>query len=190
MRTPSKWRLPLLATAALAAGAALGGGTLALWNSTASGSAATVVAGNLDISSADVTWAETSEDVDSPQAGTFLVRQGDTATAVFPFQAVLDGDNLAANIGVDWRVAPSLPAGVTGDYVVLDADENEVASGVLGASNAALARVTAGGDYELQVTLDFAGLDDRFGADSTVQTADLGEFDVTLTQIRSGEGFE
>jgi hypothetical protein len=42
----------------------------------------------------------------------------------------------------------------------------------------------------LRVTLDFAGLSDRFGAGSAVQTADLGSFDVTLTQIRSGEGFE
>ncbi|GGF40119.1 hypothetical protein GCM10010922_14320 [Microbacterium sorbitolivorans] len=190
MRTPSKWRLPLFATAALAAGATLGGGTLALWNGTASGSAATVVAGNLDISSADVVWAETSADVTSPQAGMFLVRQGDSATATFPFEAVLDGDNLAGNIGVDWRVAPSLPAGVTGDYSVFDSDENELASGTLGAGTPSLARVTTGGDYVLRVTLDFADLSDRFGTDSAVQTADLGEFDITLTQIRSGEGFE
>ena len=190
MRTPSKWRLPLLATAALAAGAALGGGTLALWNGTAGGSAATVVAGNLEIASSDIAWAETSSDVAAPQAGTFLVRQGDSATATFPFQTVLDGDNLAANIGVDWRVSPSLPAGVTGEYSVFDSDENEVASGALGAGNPSLARVTTGGDYVLRVTLDFADLSDRFGADSAVQTADLGEFDITLTQIRSGEGFE
>jgi alternate signal-mediated exported protein len=190
VRTSSKWRLPLLATAALAAGAALGGGTLALWNGTTGGSAATIVAGDLAIASSDLAWEETSPDVASPQTGTFLVRQGDTAAASFPFHTVLDGDNLAANIGVAWNTAPSLPAGVTGTYVVLDPDENTVASGVLGADDAALARVTTGGDYVLRVTLDFAGLSDRFGAGSAVQTADLGSFDVTLTQIRSGEGFE
>lgn len=193
MSTRSRWRLPLLAVAALAAGAALGGGTLALWNGTALTPGAVINAGNLEITAtatAAPEWRETSDDVDAPQSGTFLVRQGDTATADFPFTTVLDGDNLAANIGINWTTAPTLPAGVTARFDVVDSSDATIGSGVLGTNDAALARVTAGGDYLLRVELDFSGLSDRFGAGSPVQITDLGEFDVTLAQTRSGGGFQ
>lgn len=202
MRT--RWRLPALAGVALVAGMAAGGGTFALWSADAATPAQIVNAGNLDIAAGAVTWTETSTDVpSSPQTidpATFLVRQGDTVTAEFAFTTTLQGDNMLGQLSVDWTDPSALPAGVTATYQVYDASNNALLTtepdlGAAATLNAATQQIDADDagrtdNFTVLVSLDFSGMADRFGSGSTVQTADLGTFEVTLEQSRTGVGFQ
>src|SRR5699024_8642192 len=152
----------------------------------------------LDVENGNAVWTETSSDVAAAphviDPATFLVRQGDTFTVDYDFSITLDGDNMRGAIGVTWPEAPTLPAGVTATYEVRDSDGDPVGTpetlgqdAVAGAVNAADSFDT---DYTLHVELDTAGLPDRFGQASAVQTVDLGEFSVSLEQIRTGGGFQ
>ncbi|WP_147915467.1 hypothetical protein [Ruania zhangjianzhongii] len=200
MRT--RRRLPLLAGAALLAGMVAGGGTFALWNTEATTPANIITNGNLDIEAGDIRWDETSADVASPQTdldpADFLVRQGDTIQVSYEFTTHLQGDNMLGQIEVDWADAPALPSGVSGSYQLNDSAGAELATAPLGTvvrlDDAAqqLDADDAGraDTYTLTIDLDFADLDDRFGADSAAALADLGTFDVELHQVRTGEGFQ
>lgn len=199
MRTPIRWRLPMLAAAALAAGAAAGGGTLALWNGGDPVPAATIVAGDLAAEAGAVTWTETSPDVSAAphtvDPEDFLVRRGDTFTADYDFTIALDGDNMRAAIDVSWNDSPDLPAGATGSFSLLDGSGAVLASGLtIGDDQEVVADIdpspTMETDYTLRFELDFGGIDDRFGAASAAQVADLGEIAVSLRQIRTGGGFQ
>lgn len=201
MRT--RWRLPALAGATVVAGLVAGGGTFALWNTSGSAPEQIITAGNLDIESGSTTWTETSADVATAphtiDPATFLVRQGDTVEASYEFTTHLQGDNMLGELTVDWTDSAGLPSGVSGTYQLYDGDHTP-----LMASAAALGTATtldgteqldaddAGREdtFTVAITLDFADLADRFGADSAVQLADLGNFEVTLDQVRSGEGFQ
>lgn len=197
MRTLTRWRLPVLAAAGLAIGAAAGGGTFALWNGGGDVAGATITAGDLDASAQSATWWETSPDVEAATheivPDEFLIRPGDTTRTDFGFAVTSDGDNMRAAIGIAWTTAPDLPAGVTGTYTLLDAAEAPVSTAVpLGQDTADLGVITttASAEYTIRVDLDFTGASDRFGPTSAVQTADLGEFAVDLTQVRTGGEFE
>lgn len=198
MRTIKRWRLPLLATAALATGAAVGGGTFAMWNAADPVAGAVITAGDLDVTDGEAVWKETSSDVDAAphviDPATFLVRQGDTVTVDHDFSIALEGDNMRGAIRVAWSQQPELPPGVTATYEVRDSDGIPLGTpGVLG-DDAVVGQFDAAGaldaDHTLHVALDFAGLPDRFGAGSAEQVVDLGEFSVALEQIRTGGGFE
>lgn len=198
MRTLKRWRLPLLATAALATGAAIGGGTFAMWNAGGEVAGAVITAGDLDVIDGEAVWKETSSDVDAAphviDPATFLVRQGDTLTADYDFSIALDGDNMRGAIGVSWSQDPELPAGVTGTYEVRDSAGDPLGTPVPLGDTAVVGQFDAAGaltaDYTLHIALDFAGLSDRFGAASAEQVADLGDFSVTLEQVRTGGDFE
>ena len=206
-----RWPLPTLAAAALVAGAGAAGGTFALWNGTSGTDQSAIVAGDLDISADDVEnprWYETSPDVDNtPQdidPAEFLVRQGDTVGADYEFAIELDGDNMRADLRLDWLRSPDLPDGASGSYALLDAngepalDENGTpVSGDLpgGAASVDLGVFDFDGEagsesFILSIVLDFDDLEDRFGPESEPQVADLGDFSVGLEQIREGDGFQ
>ena len=207
-----RWPLPTLAAAALVAGAGAAGGTFALWNGTSGTDQAVIVAGDLDISADDgenPRWYETSPDVDTTprdiDPDEFLVRQGDAAGADYEFAIELDGDNMRAALRLDWLRSPDLPGGVNGSYALLDADgeptldENGApVSGDLPSDGAASVDLgvfnfdgEAGSEsFILSIALDFDDLEDRFGAESEPQVADLGDFSVGLEQIREGDGFQ
>lgn len=198
----ARWRTPLLAGTALLAGLTAAGGTFALWHADTGPDGVQITAGDLDISDGGgAVWQETSADVaDAPHTidpETFLVRQGDTVEVTYQLSTHLQGDNMLGQLEVGWSDPATLPTGVSGSYTVYDA------------TGAALAPATALGtateladqqletddagrtdDFTLVVSLDFAGLDDRFGAGSTPQLADLGWFDVELHQVRTGVGFQ
>ncbi|WP_120003238.1 hypothetical protein [Nesterenkonia muleiensis] len=206
-----RWPLPALAAAALVAGAGAAGGTFALWNGTSGTDQAVIVAGALDISVDDgenPRWYETSPDVDSTPRDIdpeeFLVRQGDTVGAGYEFAIELDGDNMRADLRLDWLRSPDLPEGVSGSYELLDADGEPVldengmpVSGDLpdGATSVDLGVLDFDGQarsegFILSLALDFDDLEDRFGSESEPQVVDLGDFSVGLEQIREGDGFQ
>lgn len=205
----TRWRVPALAGVALLAGLATGGGTFALWTAGSAVPNVVVSSGNLDIETAGTTWTETSADVEAAphtiDPNDFLVREGDTVEVRYEFTTHLQGDNMLGELSVDWdEGAPSLPTNVTGTYAVYR---------VQGGADAALTDVTNpptlgdtvtldgnsqqidAGDagrtdtFAVVVELDFTGMPDRFDAGSTVQTADLGQLQVTLEQTRTGVGF-
>lgn len=202
-----KWPLPAMTVAALSAALVTAGGSFALWNTADTAGQTVITSGHLDLSSESGSplWKVASSDSDgaaetiSPEE--FLVRPGDTTTADFDFGVALEGDNMRAALSVDWRRAPELPEGVIGTYALLDAagepvlDEgSDPVSGPLPSEPTDLALgvfdfagETGGDDLTLQVALDFADMQDRFGRDSGPHAADLGEFAVVLDQIREGD---
>lgn len=201
MRT--RWRLPALTGATLVAGLVAGGGTFALWSNGGSTPEQIITAGNLDIESGSTTWTETSADVAAAphtiDPATFLVRQGDTVEASYEFTTHLQGDNMLGELKVDWTDPADLPSGVSGTYQLYDGADTPLmpSAAPLGTTTALdgaqqLDADDAGREdtFTVTITLDFDGLADRFGADSTVQVADLGSFEVTLDQVRTGEGFQ
>ena len=197
MLNRTQWRLPLIALAALVGGAALSGGTLAGWNAAQPASGMTVTSGDLDIESVgDPRWTQTSADVaPAPEPidpDTFLVRRGDTVTATYDFSVALAGDNMRARATVDWTRAPELPAGVTGTYTVVGGDgtQHPIGDGATADTFDLTGTGREDGTVSLVITLDFAGLDDRFGMESATQITDLGDFTVDLQQTRTGGAFQ
>ncbi|UFU03295.1 hypothetical protein LQF12_01390 [Ruania suaedae] len=195
------WRVPLLAGAALMAGLVSAGGTFALWNGSGTSAAGAITSGNLDIEILGESWTETSPDVDAaPQEidpDTFLVRQGDTFLVSYEVRTELQGENMLGELSVGWDQAADLPAGVSGEYLLLDGDDAPLmtAPAPLGTATTiadALDTDDAGrtDTFTLQVELDTAGLDDRFGPGSTQVLTDLGQITVALDQVRTGEGFQ
>lgn len=195
--TRKNWRLPLLAAGVLLAGTAVGSGTMALWKTTGTAAPAAIVSGDLDVTAGETTWRETSPDVtDSGRTidpDTFLVRQGDSVAMTQDFTTHLTGDNMVAGITVTWPDPAALPDGVTASYEVLDATGNRLGEPApigtettLDDPSELLVTDDAGrtDDFSVRVTLDFADLSDRFGAESPVQVADLGRFAFTLDQTR------
>ncbi len=201
----ARWRTPLLAGTALLAGLTAAGGTFALWTAQTGLAGATITAGDLDIQAVgDPVWEETSADVVGAGAHlidpqNFLVRQGDTFDVTYHFTTHLQGDNMLGQLEVDWSDAADLPPGVTGTYSVLDATGTPLGSPTALGAELRLDDTTQQLDtddagrtdhFTLVISLDFADLDDRFGAGSDVQLADLGTFDVELHQVRTGVGFQ
>ena len=189
------WRLPLLAAAVLIAGTAAGGGTAALWKTAGNAVPATIIAGDLDVTAGESTWTETSSDVANSgrtiDPETFLVRQGDTVEMTQDFTTRINGDNMVARIAVDWAEPAELPEGVTADYAVLDSTGTRLGESTPVGSDLILDedRLATGNDgrtdrFSVVVSIDFAGMSDRFGAESPVQIADLGRFTFTLDQVR------
>ena len=203
----SRWRVPALAGAALLAGLAAGGGTFALWDTGTALPQAVVTSGNLDIQAESTTWTETSGDVSSaPHAidpESFPVRAGDTIAVRYEFSTQLQGENMLGQLAVGWDDgAPSLPEKVSGTYVVYQVVEGTDVpltgplplgqSTTTGPTAAQMDTDAAGrtDTFAIVVDLEFEGMDDRFGAGSQVQTADLGQLQVTLEQTRTGVGFD
>ena len=193
----STWML--LVIVALLAALAAAAGTMALWGQKPQWPEAQfVTTGNLEITStADPIWRETSPDVTTApreiDPDEFLIRAGDSVTVDYPFETTLVGDNMQGRLHVDWATDTRIPDTVFGHYSIHDEHGNEVTSApaLLGTDTIVdLAPPQEGGEtasYTVRVHLDFAGLDDRFGADSVDQLDDLGDFAVELHQVRPGD---
>lgn len=197
MLNRTQWPLPLIAIAALVGGVGLSGGTLAVWNAAQPAQGMTVTSGDLEVASVDdPVWTETSADVaDAPKPidpDTFLVRRGDTMTATYDFSVALEGDNMRAEALVDWTRAPQLPAGVTGTYTVVGSDgtPHPIGTASQGETFDLTGTGAEDGTVTLAFTLDFSGLNDRFGVESAAQVTDLGDFTVDLQQVRTGGAFQ
>src|SRR5699024_2161786 len=122
------------------------------------------------------------------------------------FSTQLQGDNMLGQLAVDWDDgAPSLPADVTGTYMLYDTTSgsdvvltNRTDPPSLGETvtlNSEAQQILADDSgrpatFAVVVELEFTGMPDRFGSDSPVQTADLGQLRVTLEQARTGVGFQ
>ncbi|MBF0671204.1 MAG: hypothetical protein IR160_01305 [Salinibacterium sp.] len=203
-------KIGLACTVFLAALAAGGGGSFALWKAPGDSPAATITAGDLDIAAGEVTWRETSPDVAAApheiDASSYLARQGDTFEVTYAFETRLEGDNMLGGLSMGWPAAGDdgalvLPDGVTGTYRIITVWNSTLALEIvhptpigdppvfdfdeMDASSAGRADV-----FELIVDLDFAGMSDRFGQDSDVQVADLGAFTIGLDQLRTGGSFK
>ncbi len=189
---------PLLAAAALVAGAVGAGGTVALWNADDGTPLGLVTAGNLDVELlGEPNWRETSPDVADagPIDDGFLARPGDTVTMSQQLTTELRGDNMLGALTVDWDEAPQLAAGTTATYSVRDASGRTVLHDVpLGdtATIEGLDTDDAGRTdvLTLEVAIEFtSAMDDRVGPDAAAQVTDLGTIVVDLDQVRTGEGF-
>ena len=189
----------ILASVALVAGVIAAAGTFAMWNQApAWPQAQFVAAGNLTVSPAgDPVWRETSPDVTTAprviDPEEFLIRAGDSVAVDSPFETTLAGENMRGKLRVDWDADTRIPDAVFGRYTVFDDHGTELidATTILGGETTFdLAPPEDGSDtarYTLRVHLDFADLDDRFGADSVDQLADLGDFMIELNQARPGD---
>lgn len=194
-------RIALLAGSGLLAGLVLSGGTLALWNDDGATALGQIVAGDLDISlEGETRWDETSSDVAAPQLDldpeTFLVRPGDTFEISQDFTTALQGDNMLAQLTVNWADPADLPDGVGATYIVFDAGSVPIGGPHDVGTPAPMEAVAADNagrfdTYTLRINLEFAaGGDDRFGPESDVALADLGNIVLDLEQARTGEGFD
>lgn len=199
VRKPRSTAWPLWITLAVLATLGAAAGTLALWNQNASWPQAQfVTSGDLRVTATDdPIWKETSPDVTTEprviDPNEFLIRSGDSVSVEFPFEVALTGDNMRAKLLVDWDTDTRVPDSVFGRYGVYDAEGNELTEpgAVLGSeTELELTQTQLDGDtaaYRVHVELDFAGLDDRFGADSVDQLSDLGDLTVELHQVRPGD---
>lgn len=201
-----KLSTPVLAVAAFVLAAAGGGSSYALWNAGQQIDPAVITSGNLSIEEGGATWWETSADVAAAphiiDPETFLVRQGDSFAARYGFTTHMQGENLVGELSVAWPTAtPDLPEGATGSYALYLGDDpatrtellsptslgtpSEVTETRLAASN-----LTSTSTIILEVTLDFSEMDDRRGATTLAQAADIGALELTLEQRRTGDGFQ
>jgi|GEM_PF-2690326 len=198
---------------------ALGGSALAtyaLWGKQIDVPVGVVTAGNLDLELVGgPVWAETSPDVESPGAIGMLdgvtaahrATPGDTFTLTQDFRTVLEGDNMAARLTVDWDEAPLLaPAGrVTATYTITPPGGAPSASLALGdqlvlpphPDNLTPAEVAAWGPaatWRLTVTLAYAGADVLVTptelAAGPAPVTELGTIALRLDQVRDGDGFD
>src|SRR5690625_2335466 len=196
-RSSTTW-IVFITIAAVAAVAA-GLGTFALWNQQpAWPQAQFVTSGNLKVNATDEpVWRETSADVSTAprivDPDEFLIRAGDSVAVDFPFETELAGKNMQAKLSVDWVSDTRIPDSVFGRYTILDEHGEELSGAAIGLGEETLVELTAPQEgkaitsYTVQVQLDFAGLDERFGADSVDQLGDLGDLSIELHQARPGE---
>ena len=185
------WLLPI--GVAVLAGLGAAGGTFALWSDQDTTEARMVSSGELNVTSRGVpTWQETSTDVaDAPQEidpATFLVRPGDSVAVAIPFATSLRGDNLDTELRVDWSTESAAPDGVTGTYTLVDAQGNPLQEKPLELGQAMEFAAVHDGQYTVEVDLDFAGLENRFGAETADPVRELGNFDIAVHQVRPGGG--
>lgn len=185
------WRLPVIAAAALIAGAGVSGTTLAMWSADSATAASVITSGNLEAQVLAPVWRETSADVEAAphviDPNTFLARQGDTLTASYDFPVTAEGDNLQVTSRVHWNQAPELPAGVTGSYEIQDLNGTAIGgSKPIGDASAAQPVNISAGNAGVRVvfTLDLGSLSDRVGSASAEQALNLGDFAVEFAQVR------
>lgn len=194
-----------LGAAALGLAVLGAGGSYALWNATDTQAGGVITSGNLAIELVgDTTWelvcapSPTPETIDS---ATFLAVPGDQIIITQDFQTLLEGDNIAGRVTVDWSAAPSLPAGVSATYVVdggaLTTPTSPTPLGTSVTVPVSPANLAEGTDatWTVTVTLDYDGskadrvvLPGDLAAEPT-EFSDLGTIELTLDQVRDGTGF-
>ncbi|WP_022870292.1 alternate-type signal peptide domain-containing protein [Yaniella halotolerans] len=177
-----------LAAVAALVGLGSAGGTYALWNSGGTVSQAQIVSGDLEITSSNVHWRDTSsedpQEIKNPE--THLVRPGDTVSVEIPLELNLEGDNMQAELNVVWESPANVPTGVSSSYAVLDADGAEIGHSPMKLGEQTLLDLEQLEPLSVRIDLDFADLPDRFGADSADTLNNLSDFTIVLEQVRGG----
>lgn len=197
-------RLTTLAVSALLTAGLAGGMTYAFWSQDAEASIGVLRSGNLDLQLVGgVQWAETSPGLTSHAIATgsggtaaHLAVPGDSFTVTQRFRTALEGDNLRARLTVSWLAGTSVPAGVTGTYVVTPPTGSPSAVTPLGTPvtlpGGTGTLPTGTGEWTVVATLVWSG------SDRVVQPSDLpsqpataasGTMQIDLRQVREGEGF-
>lgn len=130
-----------------AAGVALlmSGATYALWSDSADVDGGAITSGNLEVNFLEHSWEDVSGDrKDSPHKidlDDFKIVPGDTVLGTFPVDVGLEGENLVAELSFVGGGSPvgELAEGLEVTYTVLDAEDEEVASGTGGSVTVPLA---------------------------------------------------
>lgn len=198
-RPRGRWHLPALAASGLLTGLLLAGGTLTLWTADTAGAVGAIVSGDLRIDlDGPPRWDETSTDVQAPQQdldpAAYLARPGDTVQLTQAFDVALTGDNMQARTTVRWADVADLPAGISAEYVLLDAADQPLIPSTAVGTPAELPILVADNhgrtdQFTVQVEVSFAAEgEDRFGPQAPVVLADLGTIELLLEQIRTGDG--
>ncbi len=195
--------LPLAAGALLAAA---GGSTLAAWRDGGAFGGETVRAGDLSVTTGQVTYQQVTPGVAEPSSGPltttpdFTTMPGDVIDIRVPVTTFLQGDNLVAALTASYAAPASLGHEIAATFHVEDADGNQV--------------MPAGGDAATGTSLAVPGL---VGSDAGVTTRwtvvlhvrvlgdyqwvtphqplertdwSAGTVSVDLDQVRTGPGYD
>ncbi|GIG38994.1 hypothetical protein [Cellulomonas phragmiteti] len=203
----SRRKLSAIGVAAVLAASLAAGVTYTLWSSDAVASVGVLRSGNLDLELVGpVTWTETSPDVvpahsvpSTDGTAAHLATRGDTFTVSQSFRTTLEGDNLRAVLTVAWQEPASLPAGVTGTYVVTPPSGPPTAPVALGTPlvlPGGAARLGPGvGEWTVTATLSWANaavvvVSPSALANPAPAPDAYGTLLIDLQQVRDGDGFD
>jgi alternate signal-mediated exported protein len=174
----------LTGTVAGAAGIALllGGGTFALWNTSATVAAGTVTSGNLaiDTTSFTPTWQDVSIDKTPTTITTssFLLVPGDTIKLTQHVHVTATGTNLNAKLTYD---ATTVTGAITGTTVTFAATGTGVTSTAT-PNVYAITVPSSGVDVTCTLTIDFPS--STTGTTGTAQSINLTALGIKLYQTR------
>ena len=160
-------------TAAIAVGAALllgGGGTLASWNASASGTPGTVVAGDLNVVAATGVW--TDRNGAPVTISTYKVVPSDKLTYTQDLNVTLTGDKMAANVAATGAGAVNgfTAANVTVTDPVLTVGDTAVSN-----------PLTTSGTVTATITFEFKS--GTTGRSDVTKSYNFGSVAFTLNQI-------
>jgi len=158
-------------------GAALligGGGTLAVWNTTAEKQAGSIATGDLQLTANQGTW--TNSKGTTVDLATYKAVPGDKLTFTQPVTVALDGDLMKAHLTVtDKLTAPgTAPYLEVGETTLKDSAKNTVTGSLNKDSD---------GVYTASVTVTFLSATD--GTTATNATSNLGKIGFKLEQDAS-----
>jgi alternate signal-mediated exported protein len=105
-----------------------GGSTRAQWTGSAAYPGATVRAGDLQLTTGQPSWRQITPGVSEPASSSsagFVSMPGDVIAIRVPVSTYLRGDNIAANLAVDYT-APA-DTSIAASFRVLDANDTQVA---------------------------------------------------------------
>ena len=187
---PQGWFIPLAVALLVALGTA--GGTYTLWSDHDT-PAQLISTGDLKVHGlADPSWQDTSPDVPgTPRVidpATFVVRPGDTLAVTIPFQTTVRGENMRTELTVDWSDDDAVPPGVTGTFRLVDHQGRAHDNASMDLGRAIDFSARDGGQYTVEVDLDFADVPNRIGAEAADPLSELGTFDVEIAQVRPKGG--
>jgi len=163
-------------TAAIAVGAALllgGGGTLASWNASATGTPGTVVAGDLNVTATTGVWKDRN-DVPISNIANYKVVPGDKLTYTQDLDVTLAGDKMAATVAA---VGATPANGFTSANVIVTAPALTVGGAPVNNPLTASTTVTA------TITFEFKSA--TTGRSDVTKTYNFNDVSFTLDQVAS-----
>jgi alternate signal-mediated exported protein len=179
----------------------VGGTTLAMWWSGALSQGGTITAGDLNLTVGQMSWQQVTPGVTDPASGSlassppgFVSMPGDIVQIRVPVTTFLKGDNIAADLTVDYSAPPSADD-ITVTYHLEDSTGSQVApaSGDVPISSSLTLPTLAGDNagvtaqwtvvLSVQVLGDYRWITPQNAAASTDWHA--GTVLVTLDQVRS-----
>ena len=186
------------AVAALVGSAAGVGSTYSSWSDSSNVANGTITSGDLDIALAgeqDVSVVRSGQSPKTVDPTTYKVSSGDVVTFTQPFTTTLDGDNMSGTLSTKWANAASLPKGVSGTYVLTDANNEPISQETPIGQSVQVKNLPneKGHPAKIAVNLDFGEAGDQWSKDTSLSdapsVADIGKIEVDLDQVRTGSGF-